>query len=176
MTWFSYRCCSGKMLHKAPKENDNAEKWYLLLSGVCPACAKKKIMVKHKWKHETPLKCRPHRSTVRVLAFWGRIIVWLHCDSWRIKQRCTDTYAAVRRIRTKQAEFILPSSGEPGDFKASLSLSRLELRCFSSSRCFSALASSQWPSSIRRWSGRRRLSVGATSSSGSLSVKASVEK
>lgn len=59
---------------------------------------------------------------------------------------------------------------------ASLSLSRRAVRCFSSNRCFSALASSQRPASIRRWSGLRRLSVGATPSSGSFRVRAKVVK
>ncbi|KAF3837038.1 hypothetical protein F7725_004502 [Dissostichus mawsoni] len=55
---------------------------------------------------------------------------------------------------------------------ASLSLSRRTMRCFSSSRCFSELPSSQRPSSIRRWSGRRRLSVGDMPSSYSFRVSA----
>jgi len=59
---------------------------------------------------------------------------------------------------------------------ASASRRRRTARCFSSSRCFSTLASSQRPLSISRWSGRSRLSVGATRSSGSFRVRARSEK
>lgn len=82
-----------------------------------------------------------------------------------------------QKINTQTRLILLvPSSGELAALTASLSLSRRVMRCFSSSLCFSAFASSQRPSSINRWSGRLRLSVGATPSSGSLSVKASEEK
>lgn len=71
-----------------------------------------------------------------------------------------------------------PTRSLPSSVALAASASRLlrERRCFSSSRCFSALASSQRPFSIRRWSGRRRLSVGAVPLSGALSVSASSEK
>lgn len=46
----------------------------------------------------------------------------------------------------------------------------------SSRRCFWTLASSHRPASISRWSGRRRLSVGATPSSDSFRVRAKEEK
>ena len=49
-------------------------------------------------------------------------------------------------------------------------------RCFSSRRNFSSLASSHLPSSMRRWSGRNRESVGAKPSSISLSWQASSVK
>lgn len=58
---------------------------------------------------------------------------------------------------------------------SSISASRFlrAARCFSSSSCLSLFASSHRPSSMARWSGRSRLSVGATPSSGSFSVIAS---
>lgn len=45
------------------------------------------------------MQTQTHRH--RILAFRGWIIDWLHCDSCRTRQRCTDMYSAVGRIRNK---------------------------------------------------------------------------
>lgn len=121
--------------------------------------------VKKKERQETPRQTKMDKR-------------WMDTTSDRnIRQIQTKQKKKIKpMLNTNSLSVVLPSSGELAAFTASLSLSRRVLRCFSSRRCFSALASSQWPSSINRWSGRRRLSVGATPSSGSLRVRAKEEK
>lgn len=96
---------------------------------------------------------------------------------YRVKQHLT-TFTTILLRKSTEAKRAAVSSVSPSSsaWVACASLLFLSNLWHSSRRCFWTFASSHSPASIRRWSGRMRLSVGAIPSSDSLRVSAKEEK